>query len=114
MAVERYYNNDGQLAVLVSHGYGAGWSTWNDEYGIDLAIDKRVVKVFFEYKTFGKKIKHDELRDWLESIGYHNVYTGGWEDIRIEWVDKGTMFRISEYDGAESLETPQSKDWCTA
>lgn len=109
MAVERYYNNDGQLAVLISHGFGAGWSTWN-EYGIELAIDKRIVeaKLRDTYKC------GDELDKFLESIGYHGIYTGGWDDILIHWVDKGTMFKIDEYDGAESIDLPNSKDWCVA
>lgn len=93
MSVERYYNKDGQLAVLVSHGYGAGWSTWN-EYGIDLAIDKRIVEAKLR-QTYEKDV--EEFTAFLESIGYHNV-----------------KFRIDEYDGAEYLDILDSKDWCTA
>lgn len=29
--MEKYYNQNGELAVLISPGFGAGWSTWNDE-----------------------------------------------------------------------------------
>lgn len=110
MSVERYYNSDGQLAVLVSHGYGAGWSTWNG-YGIDLAIDKRIVEAKLR-QTYKKNVK--ELTAFLDSIGYHNIYTGGWYDILIHWVDKGTKFRIDEYDGAEYIDILDAKDWCTA
>jgi hypothetical protein len=34
-------NKKGQIAVLVSGGFGAGWSTWNQP---ELAYDKRVVE----------------------------------------------------------------------
>lgn len=113
MAVERYYNTEGKLAVLVSRGPGSGWSTWNT-YGIDLAIDKRIVKVFFEYKTFNRKPVLKTLYDWLNSIGYKDICMGGWNDIEIVWVDKGTTFRINEHDGAETIEKFDEQDWCTA
>lgn len=34
--VERYYNKKNELGVLISVGFGAGWSTWNDT---ELAYD---------------------------------------------------------------------------
>lgn len=110
MSVERYYNSDGQLAVLISPNYGAGWSTWND-YGIDLAIDKRIVEAKLR-RTYENDL--DGLKAFLESIGYHGVYTGGWSDIIIHWVNKGTSFKIDEYDGHESIDIPNPKDWCIA
>ena len=27
--VEKYYNENGELGVLISPGFGAGWSSWN-------------------------------------------------------------------------------------
>ena len=36
--VEKYYNENGELGVLYSPGFGAGWSTWSNE---ELAYDKR-------------------------------------------------------------------------
>lgn len=114
MAVERYYNAVDKLAVLVSKGYGAGWSTWNT-YGIDLAIDKRIVEAYMEYKAYERKANLDSLCKWLDSIGYKNIYMGGWNDLEIVWIDKGYTFRIDEYDGAESIEIlDTSEDWCKA
>lgn len=111
-AVERFYNAEGKLGVLVSRGYGAGWSTWNT-YGIDLAIDKRIIKTYMEYKAFGRKANLDSLCEWFDSIGYKDIYMGGWEDLDIVWIDKGTTFRIDEYDGAETIEKLDDQDWCT-
>ena len=39
------YNENDELGVLVSYGYGAGWSTWNDK---KLAYDKRIVEKFLD------------------------------------------------------------------
>ena len=39
------YIKDGKVGVLVSPGYGAGWSTWGDDGLRDqLALDSRLVQ----------------------------------------------------------------------
>ena len=113
---EYFYNKKGEIAVLVSPGYGAGWSSWNSQYGIDLATDKRIVEKSIEFSKTDMLEKIDrcgsaeeiEFTKWLESIGYKAVYAGGFNQCVIEWVPKGTAIRISEYDGYESLETDYS------
>lgn len=32
------YEKDGKIAVLVSSGFGAGWSSWNGSHAKQLAI----------------------------------------------------------------------------
>lgn len=97
--VERYYNENDELGVLVSHGFGAGWSTWNDK---EIAYDKRIVEKWLE------KVTSDEMCDYIESLGYKIPYMGGYIDLELEFVPRGTMFCIHEYDGAESIETPET------
>lgn len=97
--VERYYNENGELGVLISVGFGAGWSTWNNE---NLAYDKRIIEKWLE------KVTSREMSDYLESIGYGRPYMGGYNDLRLRFVPRGTMFCIHEYDGAESIETPET------
>lgn len=104
MAIERYYNDNNELAVLISPCFGAGWSTWSYNYSNDLALDKRIVEYFMIHKNKSNSTL-DDLENFLESIGYHNVYTGGWCDIEIVWIPKDTIFYIKEYDGAESIVT---------
>lgn len=43
--MEKYYNENDELGVLISVGFGAGWSTWNDE---GLAYDKRIIEKWLE------------------------------------------------------------------
>ena len=119
MEIEKYYNSDKTaIAVLVSPGYGAGWSTWNCP---EIAYDRRVVEYWSEFwldrglpETYGsinRMVSHimshggdKEVENFMEFIGYYNVYCGGWEDIGVEWVPVGSLFRIEEYDGSECLE----------
>ena len=96
---ERYYNVNDELGVLISVGFGAGWSTWNDK---ELAYDKRIIEKWLE------GVASDEMCDYIESLGYERPYMGGYYSLRLKFIPRGTMFCIHEYDGAESVETPET------
>ena len=83
---------DGMVAVAVSRGFGAGWSTWND---VD-PTDARFNQLFLD----GKVAEAEKLCKEL-GLGY----AGGADSVEIRWVPVGTKFLIEEYDGAESLAT---------
>ncbi len=87
---------DGKVAVAVSYGYGAGWSTWCDVNPMDA-----------EFNQFFLDDNYDEALKLAESKEY---YSGGLEDVTIEWVDIGDRFEIGEYDGAESLQILRPDD----
>lgn len=122
--VELYWNGDhSEYAVLVSYGFGAGWSTWNVS---ELAYDKRVVNFWLDHKDNKEWMKtvdnfgfgstkesqaHKEAAEFFKSIGYGDVYMGGFFDIELEWIPRGTKWRISEYDGAESIEIERNDTW---
>ena len=120
----RSYDENGYLEVLVSYGYGAGWSTWDGSENIDLATDKRIVdfvksdafknndiqatREFF--KTLGISI-FDSDEDDEDDDKYEHIYGGGFFDCRIVKVKPGSLFRIKEYDGAESIEYFDENNW---
>ena len=92
---------DGMVAVAVSGGYGAGWSTWNDIS----PTDARFNQLFLDGE-FDEVIRIcDE-----EGLGY----AGGARDVRIVWVPVETRFVIDEYDGSESLMTIDDYEWTIA
>ena len=111
--IEYYYNDKGEIGILVSYGYGAGWSTWS-EYGIKLAVDKRIIEKFNEHiyddewcREIGSFHNNDiqkEFQNFLSSIGYYNVYLGGLKDCELVFVPKGSPVRITEKNGNENLE----------
>jgi hypothetical protein len=100
--VEKYIK-DGVVGVLYSPGFGAGWSTWNNN---DLAFDADLVKAFVD----GGKEAVIKVADEK----YPDIYKGGLDDIEIEWVPQGTAFRINEYDGSESIEYIGDSSYMTA
>ena len=58
------YEKDGMVAVLVSPGYGAGWSTWNDEkHRETLTMDYDIVEAFIEGNLFKVKSLAEEKVD---------------------------------------------------
>lgn len=107
------YKKGKRYAVLVSPGYGAGWSIWNDSR---LAYDKRVVEFWLSHKedkNFMETVErfdrpesdaHKEAREFSESCGYEMPYMGGFDQIEVEYVKPGEMWKIREYDGSEWLE----------
>lgn len=114
--VEPYLNENGDVGVLYSPGYGAGWASWNtNEY----AYDKRIVEKFIEdpdmfhtYKgsLFRKDDQIPKLHLFMEELGYDGYY-GGAQDLKLVFIPRGTMFRITEYDGFEGIEVFDPSDY---
>ena len=82
---------DGKVAVIVSPGYGAGWSTWAD--------DSRVAVFAPDVVEWIEAGKPELAEGQFDGYGY----LGGLFDAEIEWLPVGTRFEIDEYDGSESL-----------
>ena len=56
---------------------------------------------------FGEKINYVENK-------WPDAYTGGIEDLEVQWVPEGTEFLIDEYDGAESIVYKEHSNWIKA
>lgn len=95
---------DGKVAVLYSPGFGAGWYTWHNI--AELIYDPRIV----HYVETGEK---ELILSYVDEV-YPDVYCGGVDDLEIAWINEGTLFRINEYDGNESIETKEDVDWLVA
>lgn len=98
---------DGKVAVLVSYGFGAGWSTWADSDIRNIVLFEPEV---VEWVLNGKEGPYPDLKakyGWEDSNGCE-------DDLDVVWVEQGKQFRISEYDGAESLILAEEEQWFTA
>ena len=97
---EKYIKND-KVAVAYSPGYGAGWSTWNDnELAETLLFHPDIINMILSDKQ--SEIDHDWLVEHFGSK-YEDVYCGGAKNLYIKWIPVGTQFRIDEYDGSERV-----------
>lgn len=101
----KVYNDKGEVAVLVSYGFGAGWSTWGAEK--DGLFTPEVVLALINGE--------DLTKEFLDSVyGKDAFYYGGADELVVEWIKEGTLFRVTEYDGNESLEIRDDLDWNVA
>jgi hypothetical protein len=93
---------DGLVAVLFAPGYGAGWYSWNLNHPQCL-YDPDVVA----WVEGGKIGPCPDLEEKYNSTFYSQAHT----QLKIVWLKVGTVFRINEYDGAETIEVHSLDDW---
>jgi len=92
--------------VLVSPGFGAGWSTWN--YGIpELLFDPVIVAMVEDGTSF-------ETIEAYCNAKYPTGYFGGVADLEVVLVKTGSDFIIHEYDGSETLQLKDEMKWVQA
>jgi len=95
---------DGKVGVLVSPGFGAGFSTWGAP--IEAIFNPTLIELVQQEKV-------QEAIDFVEKT-WEDVYTGGVQDLVVVWVPEGKEFIIEEYDGSESLMLKEDYNWIKA
>jgi len=95
---------DGKVGVLVSPGFGAGFSTWG--YPEEAIFNPTLIDLVENGKI-------QEAVDYCETK-WEDGYSGGVQDLVVVWVTEGTKFQIVEYDGSESIEFLEDINWITA
>ena len=98
---------DGHVAVIISTGWGAGWSTWNGHK--ELIFHPKLVE-WVESEQPTVVAISTILKEILDEKEAEEIYLGGVEDLTIEWLPEGTKFRIEEYDGKEHIITENDLD----
>ena len=124
--VELFWNEEHtKYAVLVSGGFGTGWSSWGGE---ELAYDKRIVAFWLKHKddeewmqtvnhiTYGYNDPQSEANKeavaFFKSIGYDECpCLRGFNSIHLEWISAGEEWTIEEYEGSESLRFKKDYNW---
>jgi hypothetical protein len=107
---------DGRVAVLVSPGFGAGFSTWasfTSGRAKEFMVfgDENLVR-FVEEELFDEAEEY--VTGWFDGAEEDLPYLGGLRDLKVYWVPEGTKFVIEEYDGSENLMTLDDFDWSEA
>ena len=97
-------NDRGEVAILVSPGYGAGWYSWNTDYP-QLLFDPEIVDFVLECEKNDVSYidKEKQIINKFQSK-YPNAYLGGADGLKVKWIKQGTQFKIKEYDGSERVE----------
>jgi len=95
---------DGKVAVLYSPGFGAGWYSWH--HIEELMYDPRIVH-------YVETNELELIESYVEEL-YPDTYCGAASSLEIAWLKVGTLFRIAEYDGNESIELNYDIAWNVA
>jgi len=120
------------MEILISSGFGAGWSTW--AYPDEVARFALTYRPIIDYiKEGGKFVEksyvwngaidiserweepgasilqqfQDDLNEKFGDDTY--FYFGGARGLMV--LDVDGQFKVNEYDGHESLDTPGADDW---
>lgn len=93
---------DGKIAVLISPGFGSGWSTQcTDESDVYLALFSPIL---VEAKEKGVKL--EQARALVQKLGLSLYVTQhSWDKLEIVWLEPGTRFVVIEFDGSEEIMT---------
>jgi hypothetical protein len=98
--------------VLVSRGFGAGWSTWS-------TASKQVAEyapvIDFIEKDYNDPADltedHPIIVQMIEDLDIDGFYAGGASDLEVVEIPDGVRYLIREYDGAESIVTEDTIQW---
>lgn len=100
---------NGKVAVLYSPNFGAGWYSWH--HTPELVFHPRLVELIEQKRN--SEI-NDELIAEILGIDEDDVPYISSREVIIAWIDEGTVFKIDEYDGAESIVLQENEDLLTA
>ena len=94
-----------KIAILVSPRHGAGWYSWHESE-----------QLLFEPKIISMILENASRLDIIEYCeeNYPNLDISGLDGLEVMFVDPCAKFRISEYDGAETLVLQDEEKWITA
>ena len=90
---------NGEVAVLYSPSFGAGWSTWNsEEIAETLLFHPVLVELVLSNK---RELITEALCE--EFCNSKSVSIDGADQLEVEWMPKGQAFRIEEHMGGETI-----------
>ena len=115
----RKYIRDGKVAVLISPGFGSGWSTWNLNYP-QMLFDPVIVELLLNCKEGEEAFVTDQIEAHVEANYPDACILGlkddilGLKDLKVQWVPVGTEFIVDEYDGSEWIVFKHLMPWIKA
>ena len=87
--------------VLISEGYGAGWSSWED---VD-PTDEGLIRLVEDNASEATLLAYAEGK-------WPDAYKGGLtQGLKVVELPEGVMYQVREYDGAESIEVFNPRFW---
>lgn len=91
----KVYNDNNEVAILYSPGYGAGWFTWNENFPECITDADIVMAIINNDKSRAAEIATSKFGSDFCTLGVR--------DLKVSWIKEGSAIIIDEYDGYESI-----------
>lgn len=95
----RYYNDKGEVGVLISTDYGSGFSKDLESKYKDIVFNPTLIQMVLDRK----KPTEDDVRKILNVDDSFAVW--GLDNLEVEFIPRGTKFMVEDYDGYEYIIT---------
>ena len=118
---------DGKVGVIISRGYGIGWASDELYYGLhqpenvdvtlglSMVFCPELIEMIEQADKEGKRITEQQLEEFVsKKWPDEQICCLGADGLTVVWIDQGTLFRIAEYDGAESVDIFNEKHYVKA
>lgn len=89
----------GKVGVLISHGHGTGWSTWNTSIEEEVLFSPEIIELV------EKEATTEEINKKAEELWGDDVDFVDSNNLFVRWIPIGTRFTVEEHDGYECLIT---------
>lgn len=101
---------NGKVAVIHSRDYGVGWSTcytrcWREF----LTMDQELA---FAVLTRDLKSVTERFREVMGEDSYLGLLSI--DDLKLKWIDEGSTFEVTDYDGLETVHVIGERDYLIA
>ena len=103
----RYYNEEGQVGIVISPDFGSGWSSYESDpkKAEFMLTNPALVKAVLEFAD------DSEIEKIFKNAGFEFP---GVNCLEVVFLKPGTKFYIVEYDGYESIQTIDEINWTVA
>lgn len=109
----KLYNPDHEVAVVWSPGFGGAWSA--DYHNVDPTDAKVAILTLTGLEAMVSVSRwYDDIPVRIKGRKFYMYDETRGEDLVIEWIPAGGLFRITEYDGYESIDRNYDIDWIIA
>ncbi|MCA6384944.1 MAG: hypothetical protein IM620_15845 [Cytophagales bacterium] len=109
----RKYIRDGEVAVLISPDFGAGWSTWNPRHP-QMLFDPVIVELLLNAKEGEEAFVAGQIEAHVETNYPDASFISALQQLKVRWVPVGTEFIVNEYDGNEWIVFKDHMAWIKA
>lgn len=101
MYIPKYTNRKKEVGIVLHKGYGTGWSTsaFTSEMSDRMLFDPQLVSLIL----MDSKVTRDSFEGspYLSQPFFELYKQEDYDNLTVEWVKKGELFYIKEYDGYE-------------